>query len=144
MNTPLKKDSRSLLVLMAVFIIVGAGIIAAGYFYYLDYRNRCQTEVERQLTAVSELKADGLVQWRKERLGDAAGFYGNEEELYAPLKKQLWLMIAFVSVLLFGVGAGLSLVKRIVEIYKGAIWLESEGTGRGTCFRFTLPEAIKN
>ena len=40
-------------------------------------------------------------------------------------------------------GIGLALVKRIVELYEGRIWLESEGLGQGTCFRFTLPLALK-
>jgi|GEM_PF-1278909 len=40
-------------------------------------------------------------------------------------------------------GLGLALVKRIVELYEGRIWLESEGLGQGTCFRFTLPLALK-
>ena len=43
-----------------------------------------------------------------------------------------------------GTGLGLALVKRIVELYKGTIWLESQGLGQGACFRFTLPEAVKN
>jgi PAS domain S-box-containing protein len=43
-----------------------------------------------------------------------------------------------------GTGLGLALVKRIVELYKGTIWLESQGFGQGACFRFTLPEAVKN
>jgi signal transduction histidine kinase len=42
-----------------------------------------------------------------------------------------------------GTGIGLALVKRIVEWYQGKIWLESKGSGHGTCFRFTLPEAVK-
>ena len=43
-----------------------------------------------------------------------------------------------------GTGLGLALVKRIVEIYRGSIRLESQGLGHGACFRFTLPETIKD
>lgn len=41
-----------------------------------------------------------------------------------------------------GSGLGLALVKRIVEMNKGQIWVESEGCGAGgSRFRFTLPAA---
>jgi signal transduction histidine kinase len=43
-----------------------------------------------------------------------------------------------------GTGLGLALVKRIVELYRGGIWLESQGAGQGACFRFTLPDAVKD
>ena len=42
-----------------------------------------------------------------------------------------------------GTGMGLALVKRIVELYKGRIWVESGGLGQGANFLFTLPAAVK-
>ncbi len=40
-----------------------------------------------------------------------------------------------------GSGVGLALVKRIIEVHDGKVWIESEGTGQGTQVIFTLPAA---
>jgi signal transduction histidine kinase len=63
--------------LLWVFLLVVVAIVAVCIFYYRSYERRFRTGVERQLSAVAELKVEELAQWRKERLEDADFIFNN-------------------------------------------------------------------
>jgi PAS domain S-box-containing protein len=63
--------------LSLTFGSLALGIVTIGFLYYRSYEDQYQVQVERQLSAVVDLKADELARWRTERLEDASIFEGN-------------------------------------------------------------------
>lgn len=63
--------SRGTYVVTSAFVVLAASVVVAGLIYYRRTVKEYRVEVERQLTAIAELKVSDLVQWRKERLSDA-------------------------------------------------------------------------
>lgn len=63
--------------LIVVFLFLVAGIISAGYFYHRKHEKQYLFEIERQLSAIADLKMGQLLIWREERLADAGLFHHN-------------------------------------------------------------------
>jgi PAS domain S-box-containing protein len=53
-----------------IFGLLAGGIVSAGYFFHQNFEQHFRAGVERQLSAIAELKVEELTQWRKARLGD--------------------------------------------------------------------------
>ncbi|MBI4763516.1 MAG: PAS domain S-box protein [Deltaproteobacteria bacterium] len=64
-------------VLILIFLGLTLGIISSGYWYFRTSEQHYRAEVDRQISAVSDLKVWELVQWRKERQGDASLLHDN-------------------------------------------------------------------
>ncbi len=79
MENNYKKRSRRPYFIIINFIILGIGIIIGGYFYYSNYEKQYRTEIENQLSSTTLLKVNQIMQWRKERLGDAEVLNENAE-----------------------------------------------------------------
>ena len=62
---------------LLIFVALATGIVTAGSFAYQNFERHFRTEVEHQLSAIAELKAAELTQWRMERLGDGNIFFKN-------------------------------------------------------------------
>ncbi len=67
--------SRAPYTLLLVFIITALSIATIGYLSYRNYEQQFRGEVERQLSAIAELKINDLEEWRTERLGDGEVIY---------------------------------------------------------------------
>ncbi|MBU2537608.1 MAG: PAS domain S-box protein, partial [Proteobacteria bacterium] len=73
-----KGKARFPLVLLLFFSLLAASIVIGGFLAYRSYERSHHVEVERQLSAIAELKVNQLIQFRKERLGDGGFLFDNE------------------------------------------------------------------
>ncbi|MDD5648512.1 MAG: hypothetical protein PHY03_06225, partial [Dehalococcoidia bacterium] len=71
------KYSTTPFALLLIFVFLSIGILIAGYLFYNNYAKNYRAQVENQLSAISDLKAGELIQWRKDRIGDANMLYRN-------------------------------------------------------------------
>ncbi|MHB8202150.1 MAG: PAS domain S-box protein [Desulfomonilaceae bacterium] len=76
METPSGYE-RSLYAPILIFVILAVGIFTGGYLFYRNYERKFRIGIENQLSSIADLKVDQIIQWRKERLGDAAIFFKN-------------------------------------------------------------------
>jgi PAS domain S-box-containing protein len=60
--------------LIIIFIVLAIGIGVSGYLYYEKEKEYIKKAKQNELTAIEDLKVKQIVNWRKERLGDAAIF----------------------------------------------------------------------
>ncbi len=94
------KKTYTLLSLSLIFLVLVAGIVAAGIFYYQSQLANCRSDAQAKIAAIADLKVDELSLWRNERLADANTLYKNaafsslvrrcfERPEDSPLRKEL-------------------------------------------------------
>ena len=72
------KEARRVVYPLALsFAILSVGIVIAGCYYYQNYERHFRVGIEQQLSAIAELKAGELAQYRKQRLADAGTLFNN-------------------------------------------------------------------
>ena len=70
-------NKRSARVLWMIFVILAVGISLAGFFNYRYREKYFKKEMEEKLIAFADLKADEILHWRTERMGDARVLFRN-------------------------------------------------------------------
>lgn len=74
----LHERTRASVWFLVVFILLAAGMITASHYYYQDYEKHRRVEMERELSAIADLKVSEITHWRKERLGDGMVLFDND------------------------------------------------------------------
>lgn len=63
---------------LIILIVIVIATVIVFLYYYNSYKRNFKLEIQKQLTAISELKINNIVHWRNERLKDAEIFYKNK------------------------------------------------------------------
>ena len=73
--------------------------------------------------------------------GDEAVYYVQDNGIgLAPqYREKIFGLFEKLDPAVEGTGVGLAIVKRVIEVHGGRIWVESKGMGHGSTFCFTLP-----
>jgi PAS domain S-box-containing protein len=74
---PQKRYRNIPFLLVITFILLSAGILISGYFYYENQKKYIKKHEQESLAAIADLKVGQITNWRKERLGDAKIILGN-------------------------------------------------------------------
>lgn len=71
----IERRAEGIFILLFVFLAVG--VITAGYVSFRNYETQYREELSNRLSSIADLKVSELLQYRKERLGDASIFGEN-------------------------------------------------------------------
>lgn len=71
------KTKRALTLYVFIFLLLVLAIAISGHLSYSNFEEEFRHQAENQISAIAELKAAQLIDWRQERLIDAQSFYHN-------------------------------------------------------------------
>jgi len=71
------KSGKTLWHLIVIFLILSIALWTGGFFYYSHEKQHIKQTLQRELTAIADLKVKQIKDWRHERLGDAVQISNN-------------------------------------------------------------------
>ncbi len=76
-DAPPGDGAKPALLFLLIFILLAEGIVTVGYLSFKSHERQYFSEAERQLTAITELKAGEITRWREARRADGLIFFKN-------------------------------------------------------------------
>jgi PAS domain S-box-containing protein len=86
-------------------------------------------------------RPDPVIRIGVEQVGERPVFFVQDNGIGINPKylERVFNLFERLDVSTHGTGIGLTIARRVIEVHGGKIWAESEGAGKGTTFKFTLP-----